>query len=163
MSPPASAPALTISELAARSGVAPSALRYYESLGLLGAVRTAGNQRRYARAALRRVAVVRAAREMGVPLAEVVAAFAALPAGREPTAADWARMSRRWHDELSHRIAVLARLRDDLGSCIGCGCLSLQRCRLLNPGDRAADLGDGPRYLLWPAAPRRRGPRAGSG
>jgi len=98
LSPPASAPALTISELAARSGVAPSALRYYESLGLLGAVRTAGNQRRYARAALRRVAVVRAARAMGVPLTEVVAAFAALPAGREPTAADWARMSRRWHD-----------------------------------------------------------------
>ena len=156
-------PALTISELAARSGVPASTLRYYESLRLLSAARSAGNQRRYARGALRRVAVVRAARAMGVPLAEVLAAFAALPTGREPTAADWARMSRRWHEELSRRIAVLARLRDDLGSCIGCGCLSLQRCRLLNPDDRAADLGDGPRYLLWPSAPRRRGPRAGSG
>ncbi|MFN9573678.1 MAG: redox-sensitive transcriptional activator SoxR [Betaproteobacteria bacterium] len=144
---------LTIAELSARSGVAPSALRYYESLGLLGAVRTAGNQRRYARSALRRVAVIRAARSMGVPLTQIAAAFAALPDGREPTAADWDRMSRRWHADLSHRVAVLTRLRDDLGACIGCGCLSLQRCRLLNPGDRAASLGDGPRYLLnWPAS-----------
>jgi MerR family redox-sensitive transcriptional activator SoxR len=154
---------LTISELAARSGVAPSALRYYESLGLLGAVRTSGNQRRYARSALRRVAVIRAARAMGVPLAQVVSAFAALPAGRQPTAADWARMSRRWHDELSHRIAALAKLRDDLGSCIGCGCLSLQRCRLFNPGDRAAALGDGPRYLLAPDSAGSPGPRPPSG
>lgn len=147
---------LTIAELAARSGVPASALRYYESLRLLSAARSAGNQRRYARSALRRVALIRAARAMGIPLTQIVSAFAALPAGRDPTAADWARMSQRWHEDLSHRIAVLTRLRDDLGACIGCGCLSLQRCRIFNPGDRAAALGDGPRYLLAPQASRLR-------
>jgi MerR family redox-sensitive transcriptional activator SoxR len=141
---------LTIAELAARSGVPASALRYYESLRLLNAARTAGNQRRYARSMLRRVALIRAARTMGVPLTQISAAFAALPAGREPTASDWARMSQRWHEDLSQRIAVLTKLRDDLGACIGCGCLSLQRCRIFNPDDRAAVLGDGPRYLLAP-------------
>ncbi|MFN9806043.1 MAG: redox-sensitive transcriptional activator SoxR [Betaproteobacteria bacterium] len=147
---------LTIAELAARSGVPASALRSYESLRLLSAARTAGNQRRYARSALRRVALIRAARAMGIPLTQIVSAFAALPAGREPTAADWTQMSRRWHDDLSQRIAVLTQLRDDLGACIGCGCLSLQRCRIFNPGDRAAALGDGPRYLLAPQAIRSR-------
>lgn len=144
----AETPTLTIAELATRSGVATSALRYYEAQGLLPAARTGGNQRRYPRSALRRVAVIRAARTMGVPLADVAAAFATLPAGRTPTAADWARLSRRWRDALDARIAVLTRLRDDLDGCIGCGCLSLQRCRLFNPGDRAALGGDGPRYLL---------------
>jgi MerR family transcriptional regulator, redox-sensitive transcriptional activator SoxR len=147
---------LTIAELAVRSGVPASALRYYESLRLLSAARTAGNQRRYSRSALRRVALIRAARAMGIPLTQIVSAFAALPAGRDPTASDWARMARRWHEDLSQRIAVLTRLRDDLGACIGCGCLSMQRCRVLNPGDRAAALGDGPRYLLAPQAPRSR-------
>ena len=142
------APLMTIAELAARSGVAPSALRYYEAQGLLPAQRSGGNQRRYARSTLRRVAIVRAARAMGVPLADVAAALQALPAGREPTAADWARISRRWHDQLTQRIEVLTRLRDDLDSCIGCGCLSLKRCRLFNPGDRAAEGGAGPRFLL---------------
>jgi MerR family transcriptional regulator, redox-sensitive transcriptional activator SoxR len=139
---------LTVSELAARSGVAPSALRYYERLGLISAERTGGNQRRYARSVLRRVAVIRAARAMGVPLAQVVQALQALPAGREPRLADWERLSRRWHAELSDRILVLQRLRDRLGSCIGCGCLSLQRCKLFNPDDRAGEAGDGPQYLL---------------
>lgn len=144
---------LTITELAARSGVTTSALRYYESLGLLSAVRSAGNQRRYARSALRRVAVVKAARAMGVPLAEIGVALQALPEAREPTAADWQRMSRRWHQQLGQRIAVLEKLRADLASCIGCGCLSLQRCRLFNPEDRAGAGGNGPRYLMGEATP----------
>jgi MerR family redox-sensitive transcriptional activator SoxR len=144
---PTAAP-LTITELAARSGVATSALRFYEAQGLLPAMRSEGNQRRYPRSALRRVAIIRAARAMGVPLADVATALRALPPGREPTATDWARISRRWHAQLSRRIEVLTRLRDDLDSCIGCGCLSLQRCRLFNPGDRAGAEGDGPRYLL---------------
>jgi MerR family transcriptional regulator, redox-sensitive transcriptional activator SoxR len=141
-------PLLTIAELAARSGVAPSALRFYEAQGLLPALRSGGNQRRYARSALRRVAIVRAARAMGVPLADVAAALQALPEEREPTAADWARISRRWKAQLDRRIDVLTRLRDDLDSCIGCGCLSLKRCRLFNPDDRAGEQGAGPRYLL---------------
>ena len=139
---------ITISELAARSGVAASALRYYESLGLIAAERTSGNQRRYRRGTLRRVALIRAAQGMGVPLREVERALAGLPAGREPTAADWERMSRRWRGELDARIAVLQKLRDQLSSCIGCGCLSLERCGLYNPGDRARTRGDGARYLL---------------
>jgi MerR family transcriptional regulator, redox-sensitive transcriptional activator SoxR len=144
---------LTIAELAARSGVATSALRYYETLGLLTAARSTGNQRRYARSTLRRVAVLKAARAMGVPLAEIGAALQALPEARDPTAADWERMSRRWHEELGRRIAVLEKLRDDLASCIGCGCLSLQRCKLFNPGDQAGAGGSGPRYLMGQAAP----------
>lgn len=143
-------PLLTIAELAERSGVAASALRYYERLGLISAQRTGGNQRRYARSVLRRVAVIRVARAMGVPLAQVVQALQALPAAGEPRLADWERLSRRWHEQLSERIAVLERLRDNLGSCIGCGCLSLDRCRLFNPGDRAGEAGDGPQYLIAP-------------
>ncbi|HEX5479925.1 MAG TPA: redox-sensitive transcriptional activator SoxR [Dehalococcoidia bacterium] len=139
---------LTISELSGRSGVAPSALRYYESVGLIAADRTSGNQRRYRRSTLRRVAVIRAAQTMGVPLATVAEAFAALPGQRDPTAADWERLSRRWRTALDERIHVLERLRDQLTSCIGCGCLSLERCSLFNPQDRASRLGQGARYLL---------------
>ena len=139
---------ITISELSARSGVAASALRYYESLGLIASERTAGNQRRYRRSTLRRVAVVRAAQAMGVPLATVADAFRALPGGRDPTAADWERLSRRWSTELDERIRTLERLRDQLTSCIGCGCLSLERCALFNPQDGASRLGQGARYLL---------------
>ena len=139
---------LTISELSARSGVAPSALRYYESVGLIAADRTSGNQRRYRRSTLRRVAVIRAAQTMGVPLATVAEAFAALPGRRDPTAADWERLSRRWRTALDDRIRVLERLRDQLTSCIGCGCLSLERCSLFNPQDGASRLGQGARYLL---------------
>jgi MerR family redox-sensitive transcriptional activator SoxR len=139
---------ITISELAARSGVAASALRYYEALGLISSTRTGGNQRRYRRSVLRRVAVIRAARAMGVPLAEISPALRTLPGRRDPTPADWARLSSRWREELSSRIGILERLRDQLTSCIGCGCLSLERCQLFNAGDRASAKGDGPRYLL---------------
>lgn len=140
--------ALTIGELSARSGLAPSALRFYESQGLLPATRTAGGQRRYPRSALRRLAFVRSAQRVGLTLDEVREALASLPDGRTPTAADWRRLSASWQRRLDERIAELERLRDSLTSCIGCGCLSLRRCTLYNPGDRAAALGSGARYLL---------------
>jgi MerR family redox-sensitive transcriptional activator SoxR len=146
---------LTIGEVSARSGVATSALRYYEREGLLHATRSAGGQRRYERSVLRRVAFVRAAQQVGLTLEEVRAALAGLPEGRTPTKADWARLSAGWRHRIDARIAELERLRDELTSCIGCGCLSLQRCQLHNPGDRAAALGPGARYLLGdpPGAP----------
>lgn len=139
---------ITITELAERSGVAASALRYYEQLGLITAERTTGNQRRYRRSVLRRVAVIKVAQSMGVPLRQVHAALAALQDRRDPTPDDWERLSRAWRDELSERIVILEKLRDQLSSCIGCGCLSLDRCSLFNPGDRAQSGGPGPRYLL---------------
>jgi MerR family redox-sensitive transcriptional activator SoxR len=139
---------ITITELAARSGVAASALRYYESLGLISPARTSGNRRRYRRSALRRVAVIKVAGNMGVSLGQVREAFRALPDRRDPTPADWEKLSKRWRDELSERIATLDRLRDQLSSCIGCGCLSLGRCGLFNQGDRAGAAGPGPRYLI---------------
>jgi MerR family transcriptional regulator, redox-sensitive transcriptional activator SoxR len=138
---------LTIGELAARSGVAPSALRFYEDEGLISARRTSGNQRRYARATLRRVALVQAGRAAGIPLGRVRAALATLPAGRTPTRRDWERLSRSWRDDLDRRIATLEALRGRLTTCIGCGCLSIDRCDLLNPGDEAAGLGAGAHYL----------------
>jgi MerR family redox-sensitive transcriptional activator SoxR len=144
---------LTISELSVRSGVAASALRYYESLGLISAARTSGNQRRYARGTLRRVAVIRVAQATGVPLAEIQRALAMLPGGRDPTAADWSRLSAQWRAGLDARIAALEGLRDRLSGCIGCGCLSLERCALFNPDDNAAAKGTGPRYLLGDVAP----------
>jgi MerR family redox-sensitive transcriptional activator SoxR len=139
---------ITITELASRSGVASSALRYYEELGLIAADRTSGNQRRYRRSVLRRVAVIRAARAMGVPLGEITVALRTLPGSRDPTPADWEKLSQRWHRELNSRIAVLEKLRDQLSSCIGCGCLSLERCKIFNPGDKVGDEGDGPRLLM---------------
>ena len=139
---------ITITELRNRSGVAASALRYYESLGLITAARTGGNQRRYRRSVLRRVAVIKVARNMGVSLRQVRAAFRALPDTRDPTPADWEQLSSRWRDELSERIATLEKLRDQLSSCIGCGCLSLDRCGLFNQGDTAGAAGPGPRYLI---------------
>ncbi len=146
---------LTIGELSRRSGVAPSALRYYEELGLLRSERTAGNQRRYRRAELRRVAFVRIAQQVGVSLDEVRAALASLPSERTPTAADWAALSSAWRERLDARIALLEKLRDDLSGCIGCGCLSLDRCRLANPGDRAGAAGAGARFWMGdrPVAP----------
>lgn len=144
---------LSIGELAARSGVAVSALRYYEQVGLLTSTRTAGGQRRYARSALRRIAVVQAAQRVGLTLAEVRAAMADLPADRAPTAREWARLSRSWRPRLDARIAELERVRDDLDGCIGCGCLSLQRCRLYNPQDVAAEAGAGARWLLGDEPP----------
>jgi MerR family transcriptional regulator, redox-sensitive transcriptional activator SoxR len=141
---------LTIGELAARSGVAPSALRYYEKLGLIHATRTTGNQRRYRRAELRRVSFIRIAQQVGVSLEEIRAALAGLPEARTPTRSDWARLSARWRGRLDDQIALLEKLRDQLDGCIGCGCLSLQNCKLSNPGDRLAAEGPGPRILSAP-------------
>ncbi len=140
---------ITIGELAARSGVAASALRFYEEAGLLlPARRTDGNRRQYHRDALRRVAFIRSAQRVGLSLDEIRAALATLPDGRTPTPADWTRLSSTWRHRLDEQIHLLESLRDDLDSCIGCGCLSLERCALYNPGDAAARLGTGPRYLL---------------
>lgn len=138
---------LTIGELARRSGVATSALRFYEERGLIASERSDGNQRRYQRAMLRRVAVIQAAKALGLSLEEIGEALDQLPAGRTPTKRDWERLSRAWRAALDERIGALSALRDDLTGCIGCGCLSLQRCALLNPGDRVAPTGSGPRYL----------------
>jgi MerR family redox-sensitive transcriptional activator SoxR len=140
--------ALTIGELAARSGVAPSALRYYERLGLIRAGRSGGNQRRYERSELRRVAFIRIAAQIGVPLEEIKEALDGLPDRRTPTQADWARLSARWRHRLDERIHLLERLRDKLTGCIGCGCLSLRKCTLMNPDDVLARRGPGPHYLL---------------
>ncbi|MDM4721817.1 redox-sensitive transcriptional activator SoxR [Micromonospora sp. WMMA1363] len=139
---------LTIGQLAERSGVAPSALRYYERLGLIRAARTGGNQRRYARAELRRVAFIRISQQVGISLDEIRAALDSLPASRTPTPADWARLSRAWRDRLDERIRLLGKLRDDLDGCIGCGCLSLRRCTLYNPGDELGGEGAGARLVL---------------
>lgn len=139
---------IEIGTLARRAGVAASALRYYEAQGLLAGDRSAGGRRRYPRAVLRRVAFIRVAQSLGLSLAQIRTALATLPGERTPTQADWARLSRGWQPLLDARIAALTRLRDQLASCIGCGCLSIRRCALYNPGDAAAALGDGPRYLL---------------
>jgi len=138
---------LTIGELAERSGLAPSAIRYYEGLGLVTSRRTAGNQRRYQRPVLRRLAFIRTAQRVGLSLEEIEAALATLPSSRTPTKADWARLSRGWRPRLEERIAQLERLRDTLDSCIGCGCLSLRRCGLSNPADVVAARGPGPVFL----------------
>lgn len=138
---------LTVGEVAARSGVAASAIRYYEAEGLIRSRRTPGNQRRYSRAVLRRVAVIKVAQRAGIPLASIREALATLPDGRTPTAADWRRLSAQWQAELEDRITRLTRLRDQLEGCIGCGCLSLELCPLRNPGDTLADQGPGPRLL----------------
>jgi MerR family transcriptional regulator, redox-sensitive transcriptional activator SoxR len=138
---------LSIGEVAERSGFATSALRYYEKAGLIASTRTSGQQRRYERSVLRRLAFIRAARNIGLGLDEVRTALDRLPAGRTPTKADWSRLSRAWRTRLDEQIAALEQLRDGLDSCIGCGCLSLQRCRLSNPGDTAAVYGPGAAYL----------------
>lgn len=138
---------LGVGELAARSGVAVSALHFYEKKGLIHSQRTAGNQRRYRRDVLRRIAVIKVAQRAGIPLAEIRDALDALPNGRTPTVADWTRLSRRWRDELDARIARLSGLRDSLDGCIGCGCLSLSACPLRNPGDVLGEEGPGPRLL----------------
>ena len=141
---------LTISDFAARSGVAPSALRYYEKEGLVRSTRTTGNQRRYQRSELRRVAFIRVAQQVGVSLEEIREALNTLPENRTPTRADWSRLSAGWRRRLDERIALMERLRDELTGCIGCGCLSLRRCKLINPDDRLAVSGPGPRQLLDP-------------
>ena len=144
---------LTIGELARRAGVATSALRYYEQLGLITSERTAGGQRRYPRATLRRIAFVRAAQQAGLSLDEVRVALARLPEGRTPNKADWNQVSATWIRRIDERIAELERLRDRLDSCVGCGCLSLRTCGLYNPGDTAATRGAGARWLLGDTPP----------
>jgi MerR family redox-sensitive transcriptional activator SoxR len=139
---------LTIGEVAKRTGLAPSALRFYESKGLITAERTAGDQRRYHREVLRRIAFIRVAQRVGLTLEEIDGALRTLPADRAPTAKEWERLSTHWRGRLDEQIETLERLRDKLSDCIGCGCLSLASCRLYNPGDAAATLGPGPRYLL---------------
>ncbi|GAA5081215.1 MerR family redox-sensitive transcriptional activator SoxR [Thermocatellispora tengchongensis] len=139
---------LTVGQLAARSGVAVSALHFYERQGLIFSRRTAGNQRRYRRDTLRRVALIRIAQRVGIPLAEIGAALAELPDRRVPGRADWERLSLRWRAELDQRIRHLQQLRDEFTDCVGCGCLSIDRCALANPYDRLRAQGPGPRRLL---------------
>jgi MerR family redox-sensitive transcriptional activator SoxR len=139
---------LSIGEVAERANVATSALRFYERQGLINAARSDGGQRRYHRDVLRRIAFVRAAQRVGLSLEDIRAALTTLPEGRTPTAADWRRLSRSWRPLLDRRIAELERVRDRLDTCIGCGCLSLRVCHLLNPHDIAAAEGPGPRWLL---------------
>jgi MerR family transcriptional regulator, redox-sensitive transcriptional activator SoxR len=138
---------LTIGDLAERSGIATSAIRYYEERGLVRSRRTTGNQRRYARPELRRLAFIRTAQRVGLSLEEIELALATLPSNRTPTKADWTRLSRGWRPRLEAQIAQLERLRDTLDSCIGCGCLSLRRCSLSNPGDQVAGRGPGAVFL----------------
>lgn len=139
---------LTVGEVAARSGLPVSTLHFYERKGLIRSHRSSGNQRRYERDVLRRLAIVHMAHELGVPLSEVGAALSQLPDGHVPTAKDWQQMSEAWRDRLDTRITLLQRLRDELSGCIGCGCLSLQTCPLMNGQDRLGAEGSGPRRLL---------------
>lgn len=151
-------PSILISEFARRAGVAASTLRFYEAQGLLASRRSGGGQRLFARSELRRVAFIRAAQAVGLSLDQVRTALAGLPGQRTPTARDWKALSQGWQPLLQARIDALTRLRDQLSSCIGCGCLSLAKCALYNPGDAAAARGNGPRYLMGErplAAPRR--------
>ena len=138
---------LTVGEVAKRSGVAVSTLHYYESEGLIRSWRNQGNQRRYAREVLRRVAVIKVAQRSGIPLASIRTALEALPDRRTPTAEDWRKLSAGWKAELNDRITRLTRLRDQLDGCIGCGCLTLGVCPLRNPWDQLSRLGPGPRLL----------------
>jgi MerR family redox-sensitive transcriptional activator SoxR len=140
--------ALTIGEVAARSGVATSALRFYEEQGLIGSERTDSGHRRYPRSALRLVAFIVFAQKIGLSLEEIRAELARLPRNRAPERADWAKLSASWTRRIEERIAELERMKNTLGECIGCGCLSLDRCQLANPGDRAARRGAGPRYWI---------------
>ena len=139
---------LTVGEVASRSGVAVSALHFYEARGLIASHRTAGNQRRYGRDVLRRIAVIRVAQDVGIPLAEIASALATLPDGRTPNREDWRVLSQGWAVELDRRIAQLKKLRDGLTDCIGCGCMSIDKCPLRNAEDRLARQGPGARRLV---------------
>ena len=138
---------LTVGEVAARSGIAVSAVHFYERRGLIEGWRSGGNQRRYGRAVLRRIAIIKVAQQLGIPLSEIAERLAALPAGRSAGKADWTRIAEGWRADLDRRIAQLTRLRDSLDGCIGCGCLSMESCPLRNPGDEAGRDGSGARYL----------------
>lgn len=142
---------LTVGEVAARSGIRVSAVHFYEGKGLIHAARSSGNQRRFAREVLRRIAVIKVAQRAGIPLARIRQALGELPAHRAPSKQDWERLSADWRNDLEERIQRLTRLRDQLGRCIGCGCLSTEFCPLRNPDDALAAEGPGPR-LLDPAA-----------
>lgn len=144
---------LAIGEVAARSGVASSALRYYETLGLITSIRASGDRRRYRRSVLRRIAVIKAAQQVGLSLEDVAIAFVDLAPEAAPTKRDWRRMAARWKPLLERRIEDLQRVRDNLDNCIGCGCLSMQQCTLYNPHDELAAVGPGPRRL-FPPLPR---------
>ncbi|MGH9215365.1 MAG: redox-sensitive transcriptional activator SoxR [Acidimicrobiales bacterium] len=139
---------LTIGAMSERTGVAPSALRFYEAEGLIHANRSTGGQRRYARGIVRRVSFIRVAQHVGLSLDEIREALASLPDNRTPTAKDWERLATAWRPRIDSQIAMLERLRDRLARCIGCGCLSLGYCKILNPDDRAGLRGPGPRYIL---------------
>jgi MerR family transcriptional regulator, redox-sensitive transcriptional activator SoxR len=139
---------LTIGEVARRTGIATSAVRFYESRGLIGATRTEAGQRRFRRDVLRRISFIRVAQRVGLGLEEIEEALSELPPDRAPSRSDWERLSRHWREQFEERIRILEGLRDGLTECIGCGCLSLRTCRLCNPDDHAADFGTGPRYLL---------------
>ncbi|MFI9204564.1 redox-sensitive transcriptional activator SoxR [Streptomyces sp. NPDC053048] len=134
---------LTVGQVSARSGAAVSALHFYEAKGLISSRRTSGNQRRYTRDVLRRIAFIRASQRVGIPLAVIGEALERLPDGRTPNRADWARLSEEWRAELDQRITQLVKLRDHLDGCIGCGCLSIDKCALTNPDDRVGRLGSG--------------------
>ncbi len=141
-------PLLSIGELSRRTGMSVSAIRFYEARGLVTAIRTGGNQRRFARADMRRLSFALIAQQLGLTLSEISTELATLPQGRAPTRKDWQAVSRRIRGALDQRIEMLERTRDLLDGCIGCGCLSLGRCALYNPGDRAARAGAGPRFLM---------------
>ncbi|MEV7024039.1 redox-sensitive transcriptional activator SoxR [Kitasatospora sp. NPDC093558] len=138
---------LSVGEVARRAGIATSAVRFYEEQGLISSERTTGNQRRYRRHVLRRLSLVLVAKRLGIPLSEVAEVFAALPEDRMPSKRDWERISTKWAEQLRIRRAELERLESELTGCIGCGCVSLRRCRVLNPGDELAAEGPGPRRL----------------
>jgi MerR family redox-sensitive transcriptional activator SoxR len=146
------APLLTIGDVARRSGLAVSALRFYETNGLITSTRTEGGQRRYRRDVLRRLAVIQAAQQVGFPLAEIAAMLADLPSERPVSPSEWQELARSWRPRLEERIRTMEQLRDQLDSCIGCGCLSMERCSLANPADRASELGPGPG--LWAGSRR---------
>ncbi|KAF0865587.1 redox-sensitive transcriptional activator SoxR [Pseudomonas sp. LD120] len=143
---------LTVGQLSARSGVAVTALHFYETKGLITSRRNSGNQRRYPRSVLRRVSLIKVAQRLGIPLAEIAQALSTLPADRAPSAADWQRLSQQWSGELDERIRQLTLLRERLNQCIGCGCLSLEGCPLRNYGDVLGDAGPGARLLEPDAA-----------
>ncbi|MCP3729137.1 redox-sensitive transcriptional activator SoxR [Sphingomonas sp. MG17] len=139
---------LTIGDLARRTGLSVSAIRFYEGRGLVSAIRTSGNQRRFLRSDIRRLSFALIAQKLGLTIEEIGAELAGLPQGRTPTLADWNRISRHFRAEIDRRIALLERTRDKLDQCIGCGCLSLRKCGLYNPGDVAGGEGEGPRFVL---------------
>ena len=139
---------LSIGQVAERCGVSTATLRFYEEKGLIRAERGPGGQRRFHRAVLRRISLIRVAQTLGLSLAEIARALAILPSGRTPSRRDWQKLSHHWRKDLQERIEALERLRDQLDGCIGCGCLSMKHCSLYNPSDRAAEEGPGPRFLL---------------